>query len=159
MLLIVLKILLTNLKHEDEDVGKFNDILVQVAAVVIYGFSQPSPDDAAPINGFEPEVIAQAAVLVLLTFIFLNFTSLILIQSQIMQALQECVGSSTSFQHLPHSPMPCVPTKQDTLSRFESMARTRPVVWRQLGMEILEHKFSLEMRGGTRKLHFLIAAA
>lgn len=52
------------LKLEGEDVGQFNAILVKVAAASIYGCFRPSVDDAAPINGFEPEVVVQAALLV-----------------------------------------------------------------------------------------------
>ncbi len=46
-----------DLKPEGQNVGKFNNILIKVAAVVIYGFSWPFPEDAAPINGFDPELI------------------------------------------------------------------------------------------------------
>jgi hypothetical protein len=51
-------------KLEDEDVGQFNEILVKVAAASIYGCFRPSGDDAAPINGFEPEVVVQTVMLV-----------------------------------------------------------------------------------------------
>ncbi len=54
-----------DLKPEGQNVGKFNNILIKVAAVVIYGFSWPFPEDAALINGFDPELIVQAAILVL----------------------------------------------------------------------------------------------
>jgi len=52
------------LKLEGEGVGQFNEILVKVAVAAIYGCFRPSVDDAAPINGFEPKVILQAATLV-----------------------------------------------------------------------------------------------
>src|SRR6266511_3906940 len=105
-----------NLKPEgQEEVGKFNDILINVAAVVIYGFSQPSPEDAMPINGFEPEVIVQAAILVLF---LLTLYFRLLIRPQIVRALQDCVGY----------PTPYAITKQDILVQFESVAHNRPVV-------------------------------
>ncbi len=67
-----------NPKLEGEDIGQFNEILTQVAALVIYGFSRPSTDDAAPVNGFEPEILAQAAKIVwfpvLLTLRFQTLT-------------------------------------------------------------------------------------
>lgn len=57
-----------NVQVEDEDIGQFgSEVLTKVAASITYGLLRPSTDDAAPVNGFEPEVIAQAAMLVRLS--------------------------------------------------------------------------------------------
>ena len=67
---------LMSLKLEGDDVGQFNEMLVRVAATSIYGYFRPSVDDAAPINGFEPEVIVQAVMLVRFSQVSLCFVFL-----------------------------------------------------------------------------------